>query len=130
LERPSTGAAGPLGSVRAMGASLVALLGTRVELAAIELKEESERRKRLLVLALVAVLFLGAGLAALAVLVVVLFWESARVSAIAGVCIVYTAIGAWALARFRAILRDSPPPFSATLAEFRKDLDMVRGSDE
>jgi uncharacterized membrane protein YqjE len=128
LDRPP-GESGPLGSARALGASLLALLGTRVELAAIELKEETERRKRLAVLALVAALFLGAGLLLLAFLLVVLFWDTHRLAAIAGVTLLYSAIGAWALLRFRAILRDSPPPFSATLDEFKRDLDMVRGND-
>lgn len=128
MDKPP-GEAGPLGSARALGASLLALLGTRVELAAIELKEETERRKRLAVLALVAVLFLGAGLLLLAFLLVVLYWDTHRLPAIAGVTLLYTAIGAWAFLRFRAILRDSPPPFSATLDEFKRDLDMVRGHD-
>ncbi len=128
MDRPP-GEAGPLGSARALGASLLALLGTRVELAAIELKEEAERRKRLAVLALVAVVFLGTGLLLLAFLLVVLFWDTLRLPAIAGVTLLYTAIGAWAFLRFRAILRDSPPPFSATLDEFKRDLDMVRGHD-
>lgn len=109
---------------------MLALLSARAELASIELKEEAERRKRLTVLALVAVLFLGAGLLLLAFLVVVVFWDTHRDAALAAVTLAYIIVGAWAFARFRAALRDSPAPFSATLAEFRNDLDMLRGSDE
>ena len=35
-----------------------------------------------------------------------------------------------ALARLRQKARSSPPPFEATLAEFAKDLEMLKGSDE
>jgi uncharacterized membrane protein YqjE len=66
----------------------------------------------------------------LSFLVVVLFWDTHRLAGIAAVTLVHSGIGAWAILRFRVILHDSPPPFSATLAEFRKDLDMLRGRHE
>lgn len=128
MESPPPGT-GPVGSARALGATVLDLLSTRAELASIELKEEAERRKRLAVLALVAVLFIGSGLVLAAVLVVVLFWDTHRVAAIAALTLAYSAIGAWALLRLLTILRESPAPFSATLEEFRKDLDMIRGTD-
>lgn len=130
MDRPPPSGTGPLDSVRALGASVLALLSTRAELASIELKEETERRKRLTVLALVALIFISSGLLLAALLVVVLFWDTHRVAAIAAVTLAYSAIGAWAFLLFRAILRDSPAPFSATLDEFRNDLEMLRGHDE
>jgi uncharacterized membrane protein YqjE len=123
-------AKGPLESARALGATLVALLRVRVELVAIELKEEAERRKRLLVLALLAALFLSYGLLLVAFFVVVFFWDTYRLPAIAGVTLVYLGIGGWAFLRFRSFLADSPPAFSATLKEFENDLDMLQGRDE
>ncbi len=130
LDRPPPSGTGPLDSARALGSSVLALLSARAELASIELKEEAERRKRLTVLAVVAVLFLGTGLLLLAFLVVVIFWDTHRIAAISALTLTYTLVGALAFARFRAILRDSPPPFSATLDEFRNDLEMLRGHDE
>ena len=109
---------------------MLALLSARAELVSIELKEETKRRKSLVVLALVALLFLGCGLLLLAFLVVVIFWDSHRIAAIAALTLAYSALGAWAFVRLRAILRDSPPPFGATLEEFRNDLEMLRGRDE
>jgi uncharacterized membrane protein YqjE len=130
LDRPSPRGAGPADSARALGASVLALLGARVELAAVELKEAAEQRKRLVVLAFVAAIFFNAGLMLAAFLVVVVFWETHRLPAIAGVTALYGAIAAWALSRFLGILREIPPPFGATLEEFRKDVDMIRGRDE
>jgi uncharacterized membrane protein YqjE len=105
-------------------------LGARVELAAIELKEIADRRKHVLTLASIGAVFLACGLLLLAVLVVVLFWDTHRIPAIVGVTLAYLGIGAGVFLRAWAVLRDSPPPFSATLDEFRKDLDMIRGGDE
>lgn len=129
-ERPPPAGDGAIASVRALGATFLALLGARAELVGIELKEEAQKRKQLLTLLLFAALFLACALLLAAVFVVVLFWETHRLEAIAAVTIVYAAIGSWSLLRFRAILRDSPPAFSATLAEFRKDIEMIQGSDE
>ena len=44
--------------------------------------------------------------------------------------LVYAVVGAWAFLRFQDAVRNSPPPFGATLDEFRKDLDLLRGHDE
>lgn len=117
-------------SARALGRSLLALARARVELIGVELGEEAERRKHQLFLGLVAAVFLFAGLILVAFLVVVLFWDTWRVGAIVSVTLAYLAVGTWALLRLRAALRDNPPAFSATLAEFRHDLEMLRGDDE
>src|SRR5512139_1340941 len=85
----------------ALGADLAALARVRLELVAIELKEASQRQKRMLQFAVVASLFLAAGLLALGVLVVVLFWDSYRIAAIVAVCVAYLGVGAWAFLRLR-----------------------------
>jgi uncharacterized membrane protein YqjE len=127
---PDPQAAGPLGSARALGASVLALMRVRLELAAVELKEGAERSKRQFILALVAAVFLASSLLLAAFLVVVVFWDSHRLAAAAGVTLAYFAIGMGAFLNFRATAVNSPPPFSATLEEFQKDLDLLRGRDE
>jgi uncharacterized membrane protein YqjE len=84
----------------------------------------------MLVLAGVAAVFLGLGLLLVAFFVVVLFWETHRIAATAAVTLVYLGIGAGALTRLREKARASPPPFEATLAEFAKDMEMLKGRDE
>jgi uncharacterized membrane protein YqjE len=130
LDKPASPGTGPVESARALGATLLALLRVRAELVGVELKEEAERRKQLLILGVVATFFLTASLLLLAFLVVVVFWDTARIPAIAGVTVVYAGIGTWAFLRFRSTARESPPPFSATLTELQKDLDMFQGRDE
>jgi uncharacterized membrane protein YqjE len=130
LDRPSSQEGGPGESARALGGSVLALAQARVELVAIELKEEADRHKRLLVLAGVAAVLLAMSLLLLTFLVIMLFWDSHRLTAMIVVTLAYAGAGGWAVLRFRQILNDSPPPFSATIAEFRKDLEMLRGSHD
>jgi uncharacterized membrane protein YqjE len=113
--------------------SFIGLASTRAQLAGIELVEERDRlilRSGLmlagLLLIAVAALFAGA-------FVVVLFWDTHRLVAIATVTLVLAVAGALMLLRAKAIGRDAPQPFAATLAELEKDRGrlsrVVRGGD-
>jgi len=117
-------------SARALGTSLMSLVSARMELLTLELKEEAERRKREAMLVLVAAVFLNCALILAGMFVAALFWDSQRLLATLGVTLVYLLVGGVALLRFRALERDRPAPFSATLEEFRKDLEMIRGTHE
>lgn len=116
--------------MKSLGADLVALVKLRAELAALEFEEEAARRKRLLLLGAIAGVFGLATLLLVAFLVVVIFWDTYRVAALSGVTLVYALAGTWAFLRFRDVATNSPPPFAATLAEFRKDLEMLRGKND
>lgn len=130
MSQPPPSEAGPLQSLRSIGASFVALLHTRIELAVLELREEGQRRKEMLVLAAVAGVFLTLAALLLAAFVVILFWDTHRVVAAGGVTALYLAIGVFALARMRGRARDNPPPFEATLAELARDVQALKGRDE
>jgi uncharacterized membrane protein YqjE len=129
MTAPNPPASGLSGSLRALGATLLALVGARAELIAIELREERERARQKLVLVALAALFLAMSLLLAAFLVVVLFWETHRTLAAGGVTLLYLAIGGWALVRLQEMNRNGPPPFAATMSEFANDLKMLRGHD-
>ncbi len=118
------------GSLRAMGASLLALVCDRAELIAIELQEERERSRQKLVLVVLAALFLAMGLLLAALMMVVLLWDSHRMLAAGSITLLYLGIGSWALLCLRGMSRSSPAPFSATASEFASDLRLLRGRDE
>lgn len=122
--------AGPLASLRALGATLLRLIGTRAELLGVELREGGERRKEMLVLACAGGVFLAMGLLLLTFLMIVVFWDTHRIAAIVGVTLVYVGLGAGAMVKLRNKLRSSPAPFQATLAEFAKDLELLRNPGE
>lgn len=118
------------GSLRALGATLFALVCARAELIAIELQEERERTGQKLVLVVLAALFLAMGMLLAAFLVVALFWDTHWMFAAGGVTLLYLGIGGWALVRLREMNHNSPRPFSATMSEFANDLRLLRGRDE
>ena len=122
--------AGPVDSLRALGATIVEALETRVELALVELREEGERRKAMLVLAVTGALFVSMGLLLAAFVFVVFFWDTHRLAAITGVTLLYLGVGAGAFLRLREKARSAPPPFEATLRELAADREMLRGRSE
>ena len=105
--------------------ALVAIAGNRVELLALEAREESGRWLH--------VLLLGAALIALAALtltlvtltIVVVCWEEHRLAALVGLSVLYL-LGTLALAaKLRWCLQHSPS-FSGTVGEIRKDQALVK----
>lgn len=119
-EEPSR--SGPVDAVRDVLQSFWGLLEKRFELAATEFQEQRHRLVRQLVwLAAIAVL----GLMALftgTCLVIALTWDTAARSwVIAALALAYAAGAGWCLFTLRRIMAQSPPPFSATIEEFRKD---------
>ena len=129
LGRPSTAPPEPhglSGALRAMGETLADIFQTRGALFAVELREEIERRKRLLALAALAFAFLHAALLLLALLVAVVFWDTHRVAAVVAVTALYAGCGAVALRCLAAEAEASPAPFAATLGELEQDLASVR----
>lgn len=113
-----------------LGATLLALLRTRVALAGVELREETRRALGMLVALAIAWLFVGAALVALALLVAAAFRETHPLLALGGMTALYAAIGVALLLRVRAALRDAPIPFEATVREFDQDLSSLRDRHE
>jgi uncharacterized membrane protein YqjE len=117
-------------AARAFGASALELLRVRVELLSIEWQEERERGKEVIVLAVAGALLLALALLVLTLFVIVLFWDSWRLTAIAVVALVYLGGGAWALLKVQRMLRNRPKPFEATLQEFAHDLQALRRRED
>ncbi|HSC97874.1 MAG TPA: phage holin family protein, partial [Casimicrobiaceae bacterium] len=107
--------------------SALALLHTRVELAVVELAEERERLTRSAMLIAGAVFMLSFALLGVAAWIVVYFWDTHRLEAIAGVTIVFALAGGFLVWRNAVLSRESPVPFSATLAELSKDRAWLEG---
>jgi uncharacterized membrane protein YqjE len=116
-------ASGGLGdALRAIGATLKEIVHVRGALFAVELREEVQRRKDLVVLAALGFVFLHMALLALTVLVAAMFWDTHRLAAIASMAALYLACGAGALIQLRARVAASPAPFAASLSELSEDL--------
>ena len=118
--KPILAAAGRIAS------TLVAMVGTRLELAAVEFQEDARRLLGYLAWSMLAV-FLAAGAAMLAALfVILLFWDTYRLQAVAGMAAVLGVAALLIVSSVRSKLNAQTPLFADTLAELRKDVEYVR----
>jgi uncharacterized membrane protein YqjE len=117
-EQPS---AGLLQSLRNLGATLVALLQTRLELLAIDLEEERARLLQILFWAAGALFFFGVGVLVLALLAVLVLWEEHRVGAIVALAVVFLVIGAGLAIGMRNRLRARSRIFASSVEELSRD---------
>lgn len=111
-------------------ARAIASVGTRLELAAVELAAARERL-------LVSVLLIGAamgcamlGLAAASLGVIAYFWDTARFTAIVLVTLAYAVATAVLWGRFTALRRNAPALFASTLEALRNDAQRLAGGRE
>src|SRR5512143_1104781 len=98
-------------SLKGLAASLVAIAHTRLDLLSTDLEEERARLVSVLVMLFVALFCLGVGVVLLAILVAVVFWESHRLLALAGLTGIFLAGGAVAFGCARHKLRTKPRLF-------------------
>lgn len=110
-----------------LGANLLAMVRTRLELAAVELQEDTHRLFGYLAWAVVAAFFGVVAVLLVILFVLALFWDTHRLLAI-GVMIALFAVGSLvAVGRVRAGLANRPPLLANTLAELRKDVEAIKG---
>ena len=126
-QEPGAPVGGLLTSLRRVGASLAAIVHSRVELITLELERERARVVRLLLLGVLACFFLALGVITATIFVIVLFWDSQRLVAIGFLTVLYIGIGVGAALFARQEAAESRRPFAATLEELRKDRDHLRG---
>ncbi|MCC2961692.1 phage holin family protein [Massilia sp. IC2-278] len=111
-----------------IGATLLAMVRTRLALAAVEAQEEAQRVLGFAAWTLFAA-FLGAGAFMLvALFVIVLFWDTHRLLAIGGMAGLFALAAVLILARVRAAFAARPPMMAATLAELNKDIAFIKGT--
>lgn len=113
-------------SLKTLSVSLISIVQTRLELLSTDVAEEREQLTSFLVLVLVALSFLGVGIVLLAILIVVAFWETHRLLALAGLTGLFltagVGLGWYAMHR----VRTKPRLFEASLAELSKDRQHLR----
>ncbi len=117
-------------TVGRLGRTLLAMLQTRLELAAVELEEEGQRWLGYLMLALLAMLLFGIALALVALFIVILFWDSHRLEAVGALALVFALGGAAVALALKASLARKPRLLGASVAELAKDVHMIGGAHE
>ena len=108
-------------TLRQIGAGALGLTRQRIELAALDIEEEMLRAGALLAALLIAVLLGTLAVATAIALVVVLFWDTARVAALTTCLVLLAASTIFVAWRLVQALRTKPPLLAPTLAELDKD---------
>ena len=110
-----------LASAKTFVATLIAIIGTRLEIAAGELEEERLRLTGIMAYAALAFLFAQLGLIFLSLLVVAAFWDEHRIAALSVIVVIYILLTVLAGAQLRKRLSEKSRLFSTTVDELRKD---------
>lgn len=106
--------------------TMAAMAATRFELAAVEVQEEARSLLRSLAWTVLAACLAAGAVLLAAVFVILLFWDSYPLQAVAGMAVVLGVAAAIVFARVRASLDARPALLSATMAELRSDIDLLR----
>lgn len=112
---------GLLGSVKRLLSTLTSIASTRLELLVNELHEERLHWEQMLLYFLLALFFLGMGIILLTFFVVVVFWDTHRLAALAGLSALFLLSGVLLAQKLMVISRAKSKLFSESLAELAKD---------
>lgn len=126
MEPRPPNSSGLLGSLREFVDGIIGSLHDRLDLLAVELHEEKYRLIQIFIW-ISSIVFLAMLTAVFVSLVlVVVFWESARVGVVCSLAAVYLVALAGAIIGFRNYLKRQPKPFAATLSELKKDRECIQ----
>lgn len=113
-------------SARGLVRSLLGLAQTRIELFGVELQEEKLRAIRLMTWFAAAVAFGSAGVLVAVGAAGIFFWQAAGYWGLIGLAVVTLGVGAAILWWVHRQIMQGAAPFSATVAEFRKDSERLQ----
>jgi uncharacterized membrane protein YqjE len=119
--KTSTSSKGLFESITSLTSTLVAIIYTRLELLSADIEEDRERLMSLVMLSLIALFSLLVTAVLVSITIIVAFWDTYRVLALASVSGVFFVVGivTWLAAIRRA--RNKPKMFVASLLELIKD---------
>ena len=108
-------------TARRLGAAVLGMLHSHIELFGIELQEQKSRTVSLLLFAGLALVFALLALVALSGLILILLWDNYRIPGMIGLCIFYLLAGLFCAMRLKGAIFDETSPFSGTLEELAND---------
>jgi uncharacterized membrane protein YqjE len=112
---------GLIDSVKNMAATLIGMVETRLALLSTELEEEREWLISMLTWSYIALFCAVLTVTLATLLVIVIFWDSYRLTAIVILLGIFTLATGFAWQTVKRLTRNKPRLFSATLMELSKD---------
>ena len=114
-------AEGLLASIKNLTATLIDIAYTRLDLLCTDMEEERQRLVSLLAMAFISLFCLCVGVVLLAILVVVMFWDTNRLLVLGLITGIFLISGAMLWSAAMHTLKSMPRMFAASLAELSKD---------
>lgn len=115
-------------SVGRLGATFIAMTQTRLELAAVEIEEESQRLLGYLMLGLLSLLLFGIATLLVALAIILVFWDSYRLEAAIAMAVLFGGGAVFCAAKLKSSMAAKPRLLAATVAELNKDVNFVRNA--
>ncbi|MEO6352255.1 MAG: phage holin family protein [Oxalobacteraceae bacterium] len=112
-------------SVSRLAGTLISLLQTRLELATVELEEETLRIFSYVLFALAALFCVGMAILLGVFLLVVIFWDTHRIAVLASLMAAFALGGILIATGVRNNYRNKPKLLSHTLSELSKDIERL-----
>jgi uncharacterized membrane protein YqjE len=106
--------------------TVLAMVQTRVELAAAEVEEESLRYFSYLLSALAALFCLGIAVVLAVILIIVLYWDTHRIGVLLSLIALFGVASAWFALRLRERYQQKPPLLGHTLNELARDGELLQ----
>jgi uncharacterized membrane protein YqjE len=113
-------------SAARLAATLLAIVQTRLDLAATEVEEESLRYFTYLVLTLAALFCAGLAIVLGTILLVVVYWDSNRTGVLLALMLLFAAAGVMLGLRVRSLFQQKPKLMNHTMSELARDADMLQ----
>jgi uncharacterized membrane protein YqjE len=123
-EEPWSGSARPpglLASIRHFGATIVALVHTRIELVSTEVEEELQRGLIILLWMMLALLFGGLAIVMFAITLLIIFWDDHRVVVAVLITVTFVVTAGFMAYLAQAHIARKPRFMAATIEELKRD---------
>jgi uncharacterized membrane protein YqjE len=116
-----TNSSGLLESSKRVVGTLLTIFQTRLELLSNEIEEERLRMRQMLLYGSVAMFFFGLSIMLLTVFVVVVFWDTYRLSVLGGLAALFFLAGLIVSNSLRNLAQERTKLFSSSLSELKED---------
>ncbi len=120
-EATNTAGEGLLTSLKKLTSTAIALIYTRLDLLSTDMEEGRERLISLIITVFLSLFCLCFGAVLLAILMVVVFWDTHRLLVLGTMTGTFLMIGTMLCIKAISALKNMPRMFAASLAEFSKD---------
>ena len=115
-------------TVGRIGSTVLAMVETRLELAALEVEEESQRLLGYFMLALLSLILFGIAMVLVSLTIILVFWESYRLEAALALAALFAVAGTIIIMKLKSAFAARPRMLASTVAELNKDVLFFRNA--